>query len=102
MCLLGLRGVQDIIFLKDENPPDKDEKDQHRHHDPHRVGDAYRQVQAFRRLEEVSHGHGGHERGRQGRDEACLGREAVFVEEYCTGPQHDHGQRLIGPGEVPP
>ena len=56
-------------------------------------------AQALRCQHEVGAGHGAHEgSGNSGDPEVLL----FFKEVHGGGPQHDHGQRLVGPAEVAP
>lgn len=68
----------------------------------YRVGDGGRELKPLRRLQDVSHGDRGHKGRRQSRHEAAHGWVAEPEEKHCAGPQHHHGQRLVGPGEITP
>ena len=91
-----------VVLAHNQRTPDEDTQKHSGHHDTHRVRNGGGQVQAFGGLDEVGHRHRGHEGGGQSRDETGLGRIPVSVQEHGAGPQHDHRQRLVGPGEVTP
>ena len=67
-----------------------------------RVGDGRSQTKGTKALlcaEEIGHGDGTHEGSRNGRDPIVL---LFLIQEHACGPEDDHGQGLVRPGEVHP
>ena len=67
-----------------------------------RIGNGWIQLETFFCLENVGEGDDGHEGGRNAGNEPCIAVCTLMIEVNGTGPEDDHSQGLVCPGEVTP
>ena len=71
-------------------------------HQAGRVSEARGQAESFRRLEDVGERYHRHEDSGHHSDEMLPAAGVALPEVHSAGPEGDHGESLVGPGEIAP